>query len=138
MIRLVLILVLLVLPALGEDRSAVELDVTGIRSDAGSIDLALCTQPTWLGEECPFGARVSARVGVVRVRIEGVPAGLYAAQAFHDDNDTGVLERPLIGFPRKGFGFSRDAPIRLGPPRFADAAFPVPQAAPAEVVIRYR
>ena len=29
-----------------------------------------------------------------------------------------------LGFiPREGFGFSRDAPVRMGPPKFAQAAF---------------
>jgi uncharacterized protein (DUF2141 family) len=33
------------------------------------------------------------------------------------------LQYGLFGAPRQGFGFSRDAKMRFGPPGFADAAF---------------
>ncbi len=59
------------------------------------------------------------------VTIDDVPPGLYAAQAFHDENGDGLLNRNILGLPKEAMGFSRNAPMRLGPPRFADAAFAV-------------
>ena len=50
---------------------------------------------------------------------------MWAAQAFHDENRNGVIDRNLLGIPKEGLGFSNDAPFRFGPPAFADAAVQV-------------
>ena len=44
-------------------------------------------------------------------------------QAYLDENDNEKVDQNLLGLPTEGIGFSNDAPIRLGPPRYADAAF---------------
>ena len=108
-----------------------------MRSGAGSVRVAVCTAETFL-KACPYVGSAKAHPGDVVVNVAGVPPGTYAAQAFHDDDDTGRLEQPLFGFPRKGFGFSRDAPMRWGPPRFADAAVAVGSGAPVVVPLHYR
>ena len=54
--------------------------------------------------------------------LSGVPAGVYAVQAIHDENDNLELDLGFARRPLEGMGFSRDAPMRFGPPRFADAA----------------
>ncbi len=79
----------------------------------------------FLHPHCPWKARVAAQKGTVVATITGVPPGVYAAQAFHDENDNGKLERSLLGLPREAMGFSNDAPMRMGPPRFESAAFTV-------------
>ena len=43
-------------------------------------------------------------------------------RAVHDENGNRDLDRGRLGLPLEGLGFSRDAPIVAGPPRFADAA----------------
>jgi len=53
-----------------------------------------------------------------------VPDGRYAIALIHDENNNGKLDKRLM-IPREGFGFSRDAPVRMGPPRFDKAAFAV-------------
>ena len=35
----------------------------------------------------------------------------------------GKIDRALFGIPKEGVGFSNDAPIRLGPPKWKDAQF---------------
>ncbi|WP_369293423.1 DUF2141 domain-containing protein, partial [Alkalihalophilus pseudofirmus] len=40
--------------------------------------------------------------------------------------------------PREGFGFSRDAKVRFGPPRFAAAAFDITSGAAERISIRMR
>jgi uncharacterized protein (DUF2141 family) len=52
-----------------------------------------------------------------------VPPGEYAAQAFLDENGNGEVDRGLFGIPKEGVGFSRDARIRLSPPKWRDAVF---------------
>ena len=57
------------------------------------------------------------------VVLHGLPPGQYAVQTFHDENGNKKVDRNFIGLPKEGVGFSNDAPIRMGPPKWADAMF---------------
>lgn len=105
--------------------ASVQVTVHDIRNDHGRVLVALCTRADFLRPHCAWAASAPAVVGTVTLRIDGVPPGVYAAQAFHDENSNGILDRSFLGLPEEGMGFSRDAPMRMGPPRFADAAFTV-------------
>jgi uncharacterized protein (DUF2141 family) len=103
----------------------VRVAVSGVRNDRGRILVAICERTTFLQANCPWYGSAPATPGVVRVMVSGVPPGVYAAQAFHDEDANGKLERSFLGLPREGMGFSNDAPMHFGPPRFDAAAFPV-------------
>ena len=95
--------------------------VENLRSDAGTVLVAICTPEGFLGPNCRHRGRVEARRGTAELIIGGVAPGVYAVQAIHDENDNLELDRNLIGVPREGLAISRDAPMRWGPPRFSDA-----------------
>lgn len=99
-----------------------EVKVAGVRNDRGHVLVAVCTAETFLGTGCPYGARAAASVGDVSMQLRGIPPGTYAVQAFHDEDDDGEIDRNVFGLPREGMGFSNDAPMRFGPPRFEEAA----------------
>jgi uncharacterized protein (DUF2141 family) len=112
--------------------------VEGLRSTQGSVLVALCSRDEFLGASCGHLARAEARSGAAEVTFAGVAPGLYAVQAIHDENDDGELDRDLLGLPREGMAFSRDAPMRRGPPRFADAAVAIGPAGEAITIsMRY-
>lgn len=108
--------------------ASLEVVVAGVLNDKGDVRVAVCAEADFLKESCPFVAHVPAHAGEVSLRLE-VPPGVWAAQAFHDENRNGKIDRNLLGIPTEGLGFSNDAPFRFGPPKFADAAFKL--AAPA-------
>ena len=112
-----------------ETGGSVLAEVRHVRDARGHVLVALCTQTTFLTAACPYHGAVPAAAGTVVVRIDGVPPGSYSAQAFQDDNDSKTLERTFFGLPSKGLGFSRDARMHFGPPRFDDAAFKVANTA---------
>ena len=120
--------------AAAQSQASVLVEVRQVRDARGHVLVALCTQQTFLTQSCPYHAAAPAAAGTVVVRIDGVPPGTYSIEAFHDDTDTKTLERSFFGLPTKGMGFSRDAPMRFGPPRFDDAAFRV-AAADAAVTV---
>ncbi|MEO8925639.1 MAG: DUF2141 domain-containing protein [Caulobacteraceae bacterium] len=103
----------------------VEVAVTGVGDARGHVHVDLCTRDTWLKENCPYEGSAPASVGATVVKIAGVPPGEYAAQVFHDKNDTGDLDRNVLGIPTEPIGFSNDAPLHIRGPRFSDAAFSV-------------
>ncbi len=116
----------------------VEVEVTGVRSDRGSVLVAVCTRESFLGAGCQWVGSVAAKPGTVQARVRGVPPGTYAIQAFHDENDNMDLDRTFIGFPKEGLGFSNDAPMKYGPPSFDDAAIAVSEAgAAAALTLKY-
>ena len=99
-----------------------EVLVTDVRSDRGHVRVAVCTADTFLSPGCPYHGSAPARPGTVRVEIGNLPPGTYAVQVFQDEDDSHRVKRTLIGLPEEGVGFSNDAPMRFGPPRFASAA----------------
>ena len=113
--------------------TVVDILVTGIRNDHGDIRVALCSKQRFLNDTCEHVAHVPARPGELTIRIADVAPGIWAAQAFHDENRDGRIGRNLLGMPTEGMGFSNDARFRFGPPSFTDAAF---QLAPAGGRIR--
>jgi len=105
--------------------SLVEVAVTGVADARGHVRVDLCTRDTFLKESCPYEGSAPATPPATLVTIAGVPPGQYAAQVFHDENDSGDIERNVLGIPIEPIGFSNDAPLHLRGPRFSDAAFSV-------------
>jgi uncharacterized protein (DUF2141 family) len=90
---------------------------------AGTVYVDICTQAHFLKEDCAVSGDAPARPGTTMVAIRDLPPGRYAAQVFLDENRNGKVDRALFGIPREGVGFSNDAKISFGPPKFADAVF---------------
>ena len=108
-------------PALGQRVLTVE--VHNVRVARGLVRVDVCPEAKFLADGCPWAASAPARVGTTKVTIAGLPAGRYAAQVFLDENANGKVDRAIFGIPKEGVGFSNDARITLGPPKFTDAAF---------------
>lgn len=118
----------------------VAVTVTGLRSAEGVVRACMTTDPERF-PKCRGDAQSHRQVvpasGTVHMVFEGVTPGRYAIALLHDENGNGKADRALGMMPTEGFGFSRDAPVRMGPPRFADAAFEV-AGAPVSHTIRMR
>lgn len=126
--RTVLFLLLqLLLTAPFSGAVAAELKVTleQVANSAGSLLVAVCTPETFLRRTCPYTGRAPAVSGEAQVAVRGIKPGVYALQAFHDENDNLDLDRNFLGLPQEGMGFSNDAQMRFGPPHFEDAAIKV-------------
>ena len=65
-----------------------------------------------------------------------VAPGEYAISLLHDENGNGKVDKALF-LPTEGFGFSRDARVRMGPPKFSDAAVDI-GAKDRQLTIRMR
>lgn len=97
--------------------------ITNVRNSRGVMHIDVCPETQFLKDDCPYAASVPAVAGVTVVTIEHLPPGRYAVQAFHDENRNGKVDRAIFGVPKEGIGFSNDAPIHLGPPKWKDAVF---------------
>jgi uncharacterized protein (DUF2141 family) len=102
--------------------------VTGLRSDSGFVRACLTADPSGF-PNCKKGksertVTVPAADHLV-LDFGTVAPGRYAISLLHDENGNGKVDRALAMIPREGFGFSRDAPIKMGPPKFSAAAFEI-------------
>ena len=122
---------LFVVLAVASVTGSLSVEVGNVRNAKGTVHVDLCPRDSFLGEGCPYSGDAPAHAGTVTVVIAGVPAGQYAAQAFHDENRNRDIDRAIFGIPKEGVGFSRDARIRFSPPKWDDAVFnhlPRPEA----------
>lgn len=117
----------------------VKVTLTGLRSAKGQVLACLTAQPRdfpdCTGDPAAHHLAVPAGAGVI-LDFGAVSPGLYAVSVIHDENGNGQLDKRLM-LPREGYGFSRDAPVRFGPPRFAAAAFAVTGNTAQTLRLRY-
>lgn len=127
------------LPGASLPGSDVSATVTGLRSEKGQVLACLTARPAAF-PDCEKDPDAYALIVPAGQRIEldfgQVPNGEYAIALIHDENANGRLDKRLM-VPREGFGFSRNAPVVLGPPSFDTAAFAV-SGTPAHQSIRMR
>lgn len=114
--------------------------VTGLRSSRGQV-IACLTANAKAFPRCENDPQARGRTipasGPLRIEFGEVPAGNYAIALIHDENANGRLDKRLM-LPNEGFGFSRNAPVKFGPPRFARAAFAVNTHTPHQTIrMRY-
>lgn len=115
----------------------VAVSVRNVSNAQGNVTVALCDKSTFL-KRCNAVKSQPASAGTVTMSFADVPPGRYAVTVYHDENSNKKLDRNFIGIPSEGYGFSRDAPVRMGPPAFDDAAFEVEQDAVAIAIsLRY-
>lgn len=104
--------------------------VTNLRSEKGQVLACLTARPNaFPGCDDDPAARTLIVPAEAHVELDfgPVPRGRYAISIVHDENGNGKLDKRLL-MPREGYGFSNDAPVRMGPPSFANAAFDVAQS----------
>ncbi len=119
----------------------VDVTVTGLRSARGQMLACLTARPQTFPDcnKDPQAFRRTVPVGAATVRFDFglVPEGRFAIALVHDENGNGRMDKRLM-LPSEGFGFSRDAPLRFGPPSFGSAAFQVDPATEHQAIrMRY-
>lgn len=107
-----------------EGRGRVVVEAEGFRSARGDALYALFRTGTGFPRE-PLEAE-RRLLGTIaqdhsRVVFEDVEPGEFAISVLHDEDQDRELKKGMLGIPREGIGFSRDARGRMGPPKFKDA-----------------
>lgn len=118
---------------------------TGLRNTDGVVRACMTGQVTHF-PSCAdpamsyqtVGQAVEHAAGSVTLTFHDVKPGRYAIALLHDENDNGKADRAVMMIPTEGFGFSRDAKVRFGPPSFGAAAFDVTPGITEKLVIRMR
>lgn len=114
---------ILLAAAMAQAAGSITFEIGNVRNARGRVLVAVCTQDKFLKEDCTYNADAPARAGTTTVTVPNVPAGNYAAQAFHDENGNEKVDQGFLGIPKEGVGFSRNARITFGPPKYKSAEF---------------
>ncbi|MFO6446567.1 DUF2141 domain-containing protein [Erythrobacter sp. NE805] len=118
----------------------VVITVTDLRSTKGVVRACMTTRsdifPKCIKDPTAFRTVVPAS-GKVEIRFAGVKPGQYAIALLHDENDNGKADRAMGMMPKEGYGFSRDAPVKMAPPKFTDAVFAIGEGT-SRVTIKMR
>lgn len=113
-------------------------EVRDLRSTNGLVHLCLTRDPAHFpdcqGDRQSLHRTVPA-AQAARITLSAA-SGQYALALVHDENGNGRLDT-FLGIPREGYGFSRDAPVRFGPPRFDAARFTLQGRQSMVVHMRY-
>ncbi|WP_379922876.1 DUF2141 domain-containing protein [Erythrobacter sp. R86502] len=113
-------------PAAPAKAGEVVITVTNLRSEHGVVRACMTARadvfPKCIKDPTAHRTAVPAN-GKVEIRFTGVKPGQYAIALLHDENDNGKADRSMGMMPREGYGFSRDAPVHMAPPKFSDAVF---------------
>jgi uncharacterized protein (DUF2141 family) len=127
--RLLMLAPLALLGANAPLGTTVSVNVNAMRDSSGMIRMCLTANPAMFPKKCdldPAAKRVAVKASDAgTVVFRDVPPGRYAIALLHDENGNGKMDWSFIGMPKEGFGFSRDAPVKLSAPKFDAAAFEV-------------
>lgn len=110
--------------ATGQD-CRLDVEVHSLRSSAGLVHLCMTSKPDHFpecGDDASAYTTTVPAATTLKLRFTNLKPGRYAIALLHDENGNGKVDKTLL-LPREGFGFSRDAKIRMGPPSFDSAAF---------------
>jgi uncharacterized protein (DUF2141 family) len=110
-----------------DQTATIKVTVSDLRNTKGVVRACLTPDK----DDFPKCRKTSANSVVVSagktvsLSFAGVKPGRYAIALLHDENNNNKADRALMMMPKEGFGFSRDAKVRMGPPSFESAAFTV-------------
>jgi uncharacterized protein (DUF2141 family) len=83
-------------------------------------------------------ARQRVKTAAVTTACFWLPPGQYAVAVYHDANGNEDFDRTLVGLPAEGFGFSNDAPTRIGLPPLESVRFRLAAGdPPMKIQMRY-
>jgi len=129
-------------PAKPEAAATLVVELWHFKNDRGQALLALFRSKQGFPGQVRHAAWSKAlpiRNRRVDVTIEHVAPGTVALAMVHDEDKDFALDTGLFGIPTEGYGASRDAPARFGPPKWEDAAFSVRagERKPIRIRVRY-
>lgn len=115
--------------------------VEGLKTTTGTIRACVFSTPENF-PSCEKGvgvvsATAPANAPTVTFDIPGVKPGQGAVSLFVDVDDTKTLERGMMGIPKEPIGFSNNAVVSFGPPKFDKAAIAIGPNTSTTIKLKY-
>tara|TARA_R110001606_G_scaffold112962_1_gene240071 strand:- start:718 stop:1164 length:447 start_codon:yes stop_codon:yes gene_type:complete len=118
-------LLLFVFPFLGMSQYSLSVEVQGVKSSIGNINIAIYnrSQGFLKFEEVFKVDRIAAKEATTTFKIMDLPNGEYAVAIFHDENGNDKLDTNWLGIPKESVAFSNAKIMTFGPPSYRECAF---------------
>jgi len=116
--------------------------ISDVRNTAGHIMVSVVNSDAgWKNQEKPVAqdkVAVAEKLGADHTLVLhfDLPAGTYAVQVMHDENDNGKVDANFMGIPTEGYGFSNNPQV-MRRAYFSEASFEVKDT-PTAIVVRMR
>ena len=114
--------------------------VSNIEEEKGTIHYGVYNNPKLFPDESGKilgGFEEVSKVIKDGLLIDDLEESNYAIAIFHDKNSNNKFDT-FFSIPKEKFGFSKNARVFLGPPKFEDASFFVGQNSIVEIMIELR
>lgn len=112
-------------PLQTEPTATLAVRITNLRSQKGQLGLSVFRNAEGWPEKWKQAERwtmIPVDSSSQEIIIAELPTGRYAVSVFHDENNSGDLDKNIMGIPKEGYGVSNNAQAGLfGPPKFEDA-----------------
>ena len=133
------IILLTLLFSSGLMASEIIVNVNGLRSTEGKIQIAIWKNAEGFPEDYSKSMdQMLVPSTLSRAIFKNIEVGDYAVAVFHDKNNDNDLNRNGFGIPTEGFGFSNNPRIIFGPPKFNKAKFKVTEGETKEIEIELK
>ena len=101
-----------------------EVNVTNVTSDEGTVQYGLYTQDNFMKAPPLKSASSTIKDGKASVVFENLEPGVYAIICFHDANANDKMDFEINGMPKESYGTSNNI-ISMGPPNWDDSKFEI-------------
>jgi uncharacterized protein (DUF2141 family) len=121
---LAMVSLLVVVAQAAERTGTITVTVKKLRNNNGKAGAALFSSADGFPKKLEKAFRsVSGPIKKKRAKLvfRNVPYGVYAIACVHDENGNGKIDKNIMGLPKEGYGFSKDAMGMFGPPDFEAA-----------------
>lgn len=121
---LAMVSLLVVVAQAAERTGTITVTVKKLRNNNGKVGALLFSSADGFPKKTKKAFRlVSVPIQKKRAKLvfENVPYGAYAIASVHDENGNGKMDYNVMGLPKEGYGFSKDAMGMFGPPKFEAA-----------------
>ncbi|WP_269714321.1 DUF2141 domain-containing protein [Caulobacter sp. NIBR2454] len=123
----------------GTGSARLTVHVAGVRAAKGEIAVTVYPddRKRFLAPKGKLYRIRAATTAPVTTVCFNVQPGAYAVAIYHDWNGDRDFNRSVIGMPTEGFGFSNDAPTKVGLPSFEAVRFVVRGDTAIRSTLRY-
>lgn len=102
-----------------------ELEIHGIETDAGFIEIGIYNSGEhFLEEGKTFKTyTIPVKNKKASINISDLPEGNYAITLYHDENEDGKCNLNFLGIPKEPYAFSNNFKPKFSAPSFKDCTF---------------
>lgn len=105
----------------GMSQNNLTVKITGLKTNEGTVMVRLYNA----NEKLIKKTKATVSNYETSVDFKNLPAGTYAVQYYHDENNNGKMDTGMFGKPEEGYGYSNDARGFMGPADFEDQIFEI-------------